>query len=85
MQTRLRSVHDLDKSISQHLAQLFGKLNEWGCSVLPTFKYWCMFFEAAEVLLLNSHAERDGLWDPHLHTSGQDDATDATLFGGEQE
>ena len=30
-----------------------------------------MFLEAAEVLLLNNHAERDGLWDPHLHTTAK--------------
>ena len=60
-QTRRRIACDLDKSISQHLKPLFGKFNEWGCSVSPTLKYWCMFLEAAGVLLLNNRAERDGL------------------------
>lgn len=60
-QTRRRKAYDLDKSISQHLKPLFGKFNEWGCSVSLTLKYWCMFPEAAEVLLLNNRAERDGL------------------------
>ena len=33
-------------------------------------QYWCMFLEAAEVLL-NNHAEQDGLWDSRLHTTAK--------------
>ena len=48
---------------------LIKDFRAFGCQISPTFKFWEMFLNAVEVILVNVRAERSGVWVHHLQSA----------------
>ena len=60
---------ELESIIKDTTLPLFDEFIKWGCEMSPTFKYWQMFLDCAQVMLSNIRAEREGNWVEHLETT----------------
>lgn len=64
---KIEAVKQLDTLIEKELLLHLKEYREWGRTKSATFKYWDMFLDAAELVLLDIRAARDGLWRLHMH------------------
>ena len=62
------AVAELEKLISQHIMPSFTEYRKAMSDEYPTFKFWDMFLDAAELFLHHVRADREGNWKLHLHS-----------------
>lgn len=51
------AVKELNRAITEHVIPKISHFKKWGSSQSPTFKYWVLFLDAAQILLRNIRAE----------------------------
>ena len=60
---------ELKRLFTTHILPLILQFRKWGHRESPaTFRYWDLFLNAAEIMLQNIRAEREGLWSLHLQS-----------------
>lgn len=62
------AMKEVEELVGSIFIPLLNEFREQGSAQSPTFRYWIMFLEAAQLLLLNIRAEREGDWQLHLHS-----------------
>ena len=60
-------VAELEALIVEHILPIFREYRTTMSDAYPTFKFWDMFVEAANLFLHNIRAEHEGDWKLHLH------------------